>query len=194
MAESTGKTIALILLVVLILFVALRLTPLFIAPFGVFTSVFRAVRIPDMNHFDFWPHAFKWTSLSILSLVLLVLWIVVIVWVYRDAERRGMNGVLWALLVLIGNIIGLLIYLIVRSDVLPASQRSPSTQTCPECNQEIGQGYAFCPHCGKRLKGGVCPACGKPVEPNWKVCAHCGEELSKEKLNKDNKSKLNKRK
>ena len=193
MAESTGKTIALILLVVLILFVALRLTPLFLAPFGVFTNMFRVVRIPDID-FDYWPHAFKWTSISILSLAFLVIWIVVIVWVYRDAERRGMNGVLWALLVLIGNIIGLLIYLIVRSDIVPASQRSPSTQTCPECNQKIGEGYAFCPHCGKRLQGGVCPACGKPVEPNWKVCASCGEKLSKEKLIKDNKNKDNKKK
>jgi len=194
MAKSKGKTIALILLVVLILFVYLRLTPLLIAPFGIFANMFRVIRIPDMNHFDFWPHAFKWTSLSIFSLALLVLWIVVIVWVYRDAERRGMNGVLWALLVLIGNIIGLLIYLIVRSDVLPASQRSPAQQLCPECNQEIGQGYTFCPHCGKRLQGGVCPACGKPVESNWKVCASCGENIGKKKLNKENTSKDNKKK
>jgi hypothetical protein len=193
MAESTGKTIALIILVVLILFLALRLTPLFIAPFGVFTNMFRAVRIPDMD-FDWWPHAFKWTSISIFSLVLLVLWIVVIVWVYRDAERRGMNGVLWALLVLIGSIIGLLIYLIVRSDVLPATQRSKAAQVCPECNQDIGQGYTFCPHCGKRLQGGVCPGCGKPVEPNWKVCASCGENISKDKLKKDNIGKDNKKK
>jgi hypothetical protein len=193
MAESTGKTIALIILVVIILFVFLRLTPLFITPFGVFTNMFRAVRIPDID-FDWWPHAFKWTSISIFSLVLLVLWIVVIVWVYRDAERRGMNGVLWALLVLIGSIIGLLIYLIVRSDVLPATQRSKAVQVCPECNQEISEGYTFCPHCGKRLQGEVCPACGKPVEPNWKVCASCGESLSKNKLKKDNTGKDNKKK
>lgn len=193
MAESTGKTIALIILVVIIIFVFLRLTPLFMAPFGVFTNMFRSIRIPDMD-FDWWPHAFKWTSISIFSLVLLVLWIVVIVWVYRDAERRGMNGVLWALLVLIGSIIGLLIYLIVRSDVLPASQRSQAAQVCPECNQEIGQDYTFCPHCGKRLQGGVCPGCGKPVEPNWKVCASCGENISKDKLKKDDTGKDNKKK
>jgi hypothetical protein len=189
MAKSTGKTIALVLLVVLILFVALRLTPLFLAPFGVFTGMFRALRIPNA-HFD----PFEWTSFSIFSLAFLVLWIIVIVWVYRDAERRGMNGVLWALLVLIGNIIGLLIYLIVRSDVLPASQRSPAEQLCPECDQEIGQGYTFCPHCGKRLQGGVCPTCGKPVEPEWKVCASCGENISKKKLDKENTSKNNKKK
>jgi len=194
MAESTGKTIALILLVVLILFVVLRMTPLFVAPFGIFANMFRVIRIPDMNHFEWWPHAFKWTSVSIFSLVLLVLWIAVIVWVYRDAERRGMNGVLWALLVLIGSIIGLLIYLIVRSDVLAATQRSPAVQVCPECEQDVDQGYAFCPHCGKRLQGGVCHACGKPIEPNWKVCAHCGEKISKDKLIKDNTSKDNKKK
>jgi len=150
MAESTGKTIALIILVVLILFLALRLTPLFMAPFGVFTNMFRAVRIPDID-FDWWPHAFKWTSISIFSLVLLVLWIVVIVWVYRDAERRGMNGVLWALLVLIGSIIGLLIYLIVRSDVLPATQRSPalSVRRALQCFRGKDDG-CYTTHCKDR--------------------------------------------
>ncbi|HDT11927.1 MAG TPA: hypothetical protein ENN58_04235, partial [bacterium] len=80
------------------------------------------------------------TTLSFFSFVLLALWIVVIVWVYRDAERRGMNGILWALLVLIGNLIGLLIYLILRSDSsLPASvgnRPGAVTKPCPGCGKQ----------------------------------------------------------
>lgn len=35
----------------------------------------------------------------------------------------------------------------------PAEPKSaPATQTCPQCQQEISAGFAFCPHCGHRLE------------------------------------------
>ncbi len=45
-----------------------------------------------------------------------VLWIIVAYLVYQDAEKRGMNGLLWFILVLIpmAGIIFLLVYLAVR--------------------------------------------------------------------------------
>lgn len=113
--------------------------------------------------------------------MLFIIWIAVIVWVYRDAERRNMNGVLWALLVFIGNLIGLLIYLIVRTDSPPVSlenERSEMTQPCPDCQKPVNVNFAFCPHCGAQLEN-ICPKCGKQVETEWKVCPHCGEKLKK---------------
>lgn len=182
MASSAGKTIALILLVVLILFVGLRLTPFFIAPFGVFTGMVDGLR-SGIHAVHIRPFTLRWTSLSLFSFALLVLWIVVIVWVYRDAERRGMNGVLWALLVLIGNLIGLLIYLIVRTDSVPAppvQRSSPATTLCPSCQKSVNADFAFCPHCGTQLHR-ACPECGKSVEPEWKACPLCGANLEAEK-------------
>lgn len=182
MASSAGKTIALLLLVVLILFVGLRLTPFFLAPFGVFTGIVEGLR-SGVHAVHIKPFALRWTSLSLFSFALLVLWIVVIVWVYRDAERRGMNGVLWALLVLIGNLIGLLIYLIVRTDSIPGTltQRgSPATTLCPSCQKSVDAGFAFCPLCGTQLHR-TCPQCGKSVESTWKACPHCGAKLKEEK-------------
>jgi len=44
----------------------------------------------------------------------LVIWLLVGIWVYRDAESRGASGVLWLLVVLVLGIIGLIIYLVVR--------------------------------------------------------------------------------
>jgi hypothetical protein len=35
---------------------------------------------------------------------------VLLVWVYRDAQARGENGALWALIVLVAGIIGLILY------------------------------------------------------------------------------------
>ena len=29
---------------------------------------------------------------------------------------------------------------------------SAQTKTCPKCNKELTQDYAFCPHCGQSLK------------------------------------------
>ena len=39
-----------------------------------------------------------------------------IIWVYHDAQSRGMNAVLWLIVVLVGGIIGIIIYLIIRKD------------------------------------------------------------------------------
>jgi uncharacterized membrane protein len=39
-----------------------------------------------------------------------ILNIVLLVWVYRDAQARGENGALWALIVLVAGIVGLILY------------------------------------------------------------------------------------
>ncbi|MBS7246795.1 MAG: PLDc N-terminal domain-containing protein [Candidatus Jordarchaeales archaeon] len=50
--------------------------------------------------------------------LVVVLWcivaIILAVWVYSDAEKRGMEAALWMIIVLLTGIIGLIIYLIVR--------------------------------------------------------------------------------
>lgn len=51
-----------------------------------------------------------------IPIVWLIIAILLCVWVYRDAEKRGMSGALWLIVVLIAGIIGLIIYLIVRKD------------------------------------------------------------------------------
>ncbi len=181
MAESAGKTIAIIILVVLAILIIARFTPFIFAPLGVFPHVWKWWRFPRVESIEIGPWGvLNFTSYSIISLILLAIWIFVIVWVYRDAERRGMNGVLWALLVFIGNLIGLLIYLIVRSNNAASSREGPTTrpssQKCPNCQLPLSPSYAFCPNCGASLQP-VCPQCKKPVEKGWKACPHCGEEL-----------------
>ncbi len=43
-----------------------------------------------------------------------IIWLLVAIWVYKDAEKRGASGVLWLIVVILLGIIGLIIYLIVR--------------------------------------------------------------------------------
>lgn len=54
----------------------------------------------------------------IFTVVFLALYIASIIWVYRDANRRGKSGVLVALLVaLISWPIGLLVWLLIRKNI-----------------------------------------------------------------------------
>jgi hypothetical protein len=55
---------------------------------------------------------------GVLGLLCPLIWfiiaILIAIWVYKDAESRGMSGVLWLIIVIIAGIIGLIIYFVVR--------------------------------------------------------------------------------
>ncbi len=176
MATSAGKTIGLILLVLAFIWLAVNITPFIFAPFGVFSGAIESFRFPNLRTINIGPSMFRHSLTSFVSFALLIIWIMVIVWVYRDAERRGMNGILWALLVFIGNIIGLIIYLILRSDAAFAPKAEPAAHICPKCQKSVSSTYVFCPYCAAKLHT-ICSECGKPTEKNWKACPHCGKNL-----------------
>jgi hypothetical protein len=182
--SSNGKSIALVIIIVILALFAFRAV-FFLLPFGVFPGLHRMAGEvgPSISG---WFHGFGWIgrmALFFLPAAFIILWGAVLLWVYRDAQKRGMNGILWLLLVLIGNVIGLLIYAIVRSETPVRRPQAPPEPTaccppttCPSCGKPVGPGYAFCPYCGKSLKR-TCPSCGKPVEEDWKVCPVCGADL-----------------
>ncbi len=61
----------------------------------------------------------EWLGLGLICLIPIIWFIIGIllcIWVYRDAESRGMSGVLWLIVVLLTGIVGLIIYLVVRKD------------------------------------------------------------------------------
>jgi hypothetical protein len=172
--NNNHATWAMVILIGLLLLLAFR-SIFFVLPFGFFPGLSHVFR--DAGHsLGGWPGI---VPLAILPLVLMALWIFVIVWVYRDAERRGMSGILWALLVLIGNVVGLLIYLIMRHEMPIRRADTGATsaaECCAGCGKPVGAGHAYCPSCGRPRKA-VCPSCKKPVEADWKVCPFCGASL-----------------
>lgn len=102
--------------------------------------------------------------------VIISLPIVVAVYVYRDANRRGMNAILWTLVAAIAPaLIGLIVYLLVRSDY--------SNLRCPMCDTLVKEPFVVCPKCGTKLRPS-CPNCAMPVEPDWKVCPKCTQPLA----------------
>ncbi len=111
-------------------------------------------------------------NITIGILVLLLIFCIPVligIYVYRDASRRGMNAVLWTLIaVFTPSLLGLIIYLLVRNNY--------SDLTCPNCNAPVEESFVVCPSCRTKLRP-TCPACSAPVQTTWQVCPHCGEPL-----------------
>lgn len=107
--------------------------------------------------------------LIFVAALFLVLPILIGVYVYRDANSRGMNAALWTLIAALApSGIGLIIYLVVRSDY--------NSFECPNCKAPILEEYATCPKCGTSLEA-KCTNCGKAIAYGWQNCAHCGEPI-----------------
>ena len=66
---------------------------------------------------------FQWEALGIgsffcfLIIIPLVIQFVIAYWMYKDAKKRGEKEVLWLIVGLVGGIVGLVIWLLVRPDV-----------------------------------------------------------------------------
>ncbi|WP_461207264.1 double zinc ribbon domain-containing protein [Clostridium sp. DL1XJH146] len=117
----------------------------------------------------------------LIGVLILSLIIAIGVFVYRDSQEHNMDPVVWTLIaVLVPNLIGFIIYLVVRSN-------KNDTLRCPSCHQPIDIDYVKCPHCGAKLKG-TCSNCGKPINPEWNSCPYCSHDIDKEtiNLNKEN--------
>lgn len=66
------------------------------------------------------------------------------VYIYRDANKRNMDGTFWLLIVCVSWVVGAVVYLIVRDD--------NSAVECPNCNTVVKGNNAFCPKCGTEVK------------------------------------------
>lgn len=107
--------------------------------------------------------------LLILISAAVLLPILIGVYVYRDANRRGMNAVLWTLIAILApSLIGFIIYLLVRGNY--------SDLRCSRCDGPVSEQYVVCPKCGAKLRPS-CPSCAAPVEPDWTVCPKCTQPL-----------------
>lgn len=130
---------------------------------------------------------------QIFSYGLVVFWFVVLYWVWLDSGERTSNKTVrisYVILVAVLNIVGLLIYLIVRPSQTieeiywaDLERRYLKYETaelgdCPKCGSQLFPGYTYCPDCRYKLKI-KCPRCKVYVDKKNKFCPHCGQELRK---------------
>ena len=117
-------------------------------------------------------------------------WFGLVVWTFRDIQRRSRDAVvqvLATLLVLFTGVLGVVLYLILRpSETLADSfQRSLEEEalireidadpSCPNCQYAVESDYVRCPNCGGDLRK-RCEACARTLEIDWRICPYCGNE------------------
>jgi len=125
---------------------------------------------------------------------LLLLWLSIIVWVYRDIRERTRDLGLQVLAVFVAmmffpgfNIPGLALYLMMRprETLEEAYSRSLEEEAllreigdeglCPSCRRFVERGWRVCPFCQTQLKD-VCHDCEQLLSFNWVVCPFCTAE------------------
>jgi RNA polymerase subunit RPABC4/transcription elongation factor Spt4 len=105
-------------------------------------------------------------------IMILLYWLLLPVWVFLDARRRQTQPLPWALLVLLTNVVGLIVYWIVQTQ----NGRAAPAPACPACGKAVKKGYPYCPWCAAPLVK-ACRECGKTLEPGWKACPWCGKPV-----------------
>ncbi|HLE54743.1 MAG TPA: zinc ribbon domain-containing protein [Thermoplasmata archaeon] len=145
---------------------------------------------------QFEPFGAFLTVICALVIAALVVFIFLAVWLYRDAESRGMSGGLWVVILLLaslffsflGLIVVLIIYLLVRG------QHPYGSYPAGYGYGGYGSPYAppgypppMPPPPGPAPAGPAAPApatrptncksCGAPLAPNAAFCSNCGSKV-----------------
>jgi len=95
--------------------------------------------------------------------------ILMVGYVYADSKRRGMNPLLWTLLViLIPKAIGFIAYFMLRKPLL---------HPCPNCGTPVGADFDYCQKCGHALKP-FCCHCGRAISRDYVCCPYCGKPVA----------------
>lgn len=115
-------------------------------------------------------------GLGVIALIMLVpigLMIAVGVVVYKDAKAHHLSAGLWTTVAIIApNFIGVIIYLVVRSN-------QEKLYTCSNCNTEVKEDYNICPSC-KSVFEKICHVCKHAIKNDVAYCPYCGTEVDQQ--------------
>lgn len=103
---------------------------------------------------------------ALAMLLVCVYWVLVALWMYRDAARCKLSPLYWGLIGLFTNLIGLIVYKIYKH----------SATLCPACGAAQSAGHLYCSFCGAQL-GTRCANCGGKVGAKDSFCHHCGNKI-----------------
>jgi RNA polymerase subunit RPABC4/transcription elongation factor Spt4 len=132
-------------------------------------------------------------AVNLLIFFLVVIWLALVYWTYRDAERRIGDPMLVACATAASlfPFIGTIIYTIVRPPeyledarereleikAAEARMRMLESRACRNCGTPVESTYLRCPSCMQKLRD-PCRSCGKPLDPRWRVCPYCETEVA----------------
>ena len=106
------------------------------------------------------------TSAALATLFFCVYWVLIALWLYKDAAKCRLSPLYWGLIGLFTNLIGLIVYLIYKR----------SMAVCPSCGTAQNADHLYCSFCGTPL-GVHCEHCGCKIDPEDKYCHHCGSKI-----------------
>lgn len=133
-----------------------------------------------------WQNTVK-VVLAALITYLLVLWVLMVWWVFRDIRERTRDPFLQAaavFVVLVFNLPGLWLYLIGRPRETLAEayartleeeallQELEDLKACPTCRRRVTEDFVVCPICQTQLKE-PCARCARPLSHAWAACPYC---------------------
>lgn len=95
-----------------------------------------------------------------------VYWVLIALWMYKDAAKCRLSGLYWGIIGLFTNIVGLVVYKLYKRSVA----------ICTSCGTAQSADHLYCSHCGTEL-GMCCKNCGSKVEQSDSYCHHCGKNI-----------------
>ena len=102
------------------------------------------------------------------GIIALLYWLLVALFVYKEAKKAKLNGLFWGGLTLLSNLGGLILFLLYKK----------VSQCCPDCDAVQCRKNTHCVFCGAKLMT-VCEKCGGSVCSNEAFCKHCGNKIKK---------------
>ena len=122
-------------------------------------------------------------AFTVVIVLLVILYVLSIVWVVRDAYQRGAQWYIWAVVALI-PVLGLIAYCLLRPPLLQLDRDEQELEIalkqrqlmkygeCATCGYPVEADYVLCPNCHTQLKN-LCIRCNHALEPSWTVCPYC---------------------
>lgn len=103
----------------------------------------------------------------LMSVFMILFWLFVAAWLYQAAVLSDMDGLLWLIAGLIGNVFAAVIFLIFRNF---------TRIKCPSCGHFQQVKTQFCAKCGSALHK-ICVNCGASCGADDEFCHTCGKKL-----------------
>lgn len=121
--------------------------------------------------------------------LLVVLYVLSIIWVVRDAYLRGSYWYIWAVVALV-PLVGVIAYILLRPPLLQIDRDEQELEIalkqrelmkygeCANCGYPVEVDYVLCPNCHQQLKN-LCNGCNRALDPLWTVCPYCTTPVGK---------------
>lgn len=95
-----------------------------------------------------------------------VYWVLIALWMYKDAAKCRLPPIYWGLIGLFTNVIGLIVYKIYKRGMA----------VCTTCGAAQGADHLYCSFCGAQL-GKRCDSCGCKIGSKDSYCHRCGNKI-----------------